>query len=437
MDYSTALQRVHSLARFGSKPGLERIGALLERLGRPQDKIPAVHIAGTNGKGSVAALLSSICEAAGCRTGLFTSPHLVKYNERMRINGRSISDGDLASLVAQVWPLIKDEGLIREYGHPTEFELGTALALLYFAQQQVDLMILEVGLGGRLDATNVIIPQAAVITRIAFDHADQLGNTLGSIAKEKAGIIKANRPVVSAPQEEEARGVISLSARERHASLVQVGLDVEYELVDWGLWGTELSYKGRLWQEKQLAMGLTGPHQAVNGATALAAAEVLVGEGWQISCQAAREGLKRARWPGRFEIVQHHPTVIFDGAHNPDGARALGQALAGAFPGRRVVYVMAVLGEKDRPKILEALLPLGEEVVFTRPLASRSTPSDPADLVELARPYGIQSHIEGDPRRALQWAMELAGENGVVCICGSLYLVGELRGLWSMENSCP
>jgi dihydrofolate synthase/folylpolyglutamate synthase len=437
MDYTEALQRLHSLARFGSKPGLERITALLERLGRPQDKVPAVHIAGTNGKGSVAALLSSICQAAGCRTGLFTSPHLVRYNERIRLDGRPISDDELADLIAQVWPLVKDEGLIGEYGHPTEFELGTALAFLCFAELGVDLMIIEVGLGGRLDATNVIIPEAAVITKIAMDHAMQLGSTLGSIAKEKAGIIKEGRPVVSGPQEDEAREVIARVAQERRAPLLQVGSDVEYELIDWGLWGTKLNYRGRLWREKGLTMGLAGPHQAVNGATALAAAEVLVEEGWDISPEAVREGLRSARWPGRFEMVQERPPVIFDGAHNPDGARALSQALAGAFPGRPIIYVMAVLGEKDRAKILEALLPLGEKVVFTRPSSSRSAPSDPAELVELASPYGIESHSEGDPRQALAWAMEQAGETGVVCICGSLYLVGELRGLWPMENSRP
>ena len=435
MDYTEALQRLHSLARFGSKPGLERITALLERLGRPQDKVPAVHIAGTNGKGSVAALLSSICQAAGCRTGLFTSPHLVRYNERIRLEGRPISDDELADLIAQVWPLVKDEGLIGEYGHPTEFELGTALAFLYFAELGVDLAIIEVGLGGRLDATNVIIPEVAVITKIAFDHASQLGTTLSAIAKEKAGIIKEGRPVVSGPQEDEAREVIARVAQERHAPLLQVGSDVEYELIDWGLWGTELSYQGRRWQEKRLTMGLAGPHQAVNGGTALAAAEMLAEEGWGITAQAVREGLRRARWPGRFEIVQQRPTVIFDGAHNPDGARALGEALQAALPGRPIVYVMAILGEKEPAKILASLLPSGEKVVFTRPSSSRSAPSDPAELAALARPYGIESHIEGDPQRALEWAMQRAGEEGVVCICGSLYLVGELRGLWPLENS--
>ncbi|MGI6036773.1 MAG: bifunctional folylpolyglutamate synthase/dihydrofolate synthase [Limnochordia bacterium] len=417
---------LQGLARFGSKPGLDRIQAILEALGDPQDAVPVIHIAGTNGKGSVAAMTAHILGHAGYRVGLFTSPHLTDYGERFMLNGSPASSTDLEPIMARVRSVAEDPQLVEALGHPTEFEVATAIAFQYFSTK-ADLVVLETGLGGRLDATNVIHPLVSVITEIALDHQDVLGETLQEIAGEKAGIIKEGRPVVIHPQQPAALAVIKKQAQSLKAPLVEVGRDVSFQLEEWHRGGTYISYRGREWAWPRLRINLLGPHQGTNAACAIAVVETLGQLGWQVEKETVEKALDTVQWPGRLELVERDGPVLFDGAHNPHGAQALARALTGLFPGEKPLMVIGILTSKDAQAMLASLLPAARGVVFTKPTEARTPPVEPAELARLAGGYDLPIWVVDDPHQAYQTARREAGE-GLVCICGSLYLVGELRG---------
>lgn len=461
-----------------SRLGLERIRMLLERLGRPQDRLKFVHVAGTNGKGSVCAYLASVLQAAGYRTGLFTSPYIERFEERIRVDGIDIAFDELTAATLAVKE--QAEALASETGdHPTEFELMTAVALVHFAQVACDIVVLEVGLGGRLDSTNVIErPEASVIVRIGRDHTELLGTTLAAIAGEKAGIIKPGAPVVSWPQEPEAMAVIEHAAEACAAALVvpdfselHVGaverrcleqaasapaanpacapaahpasapLDSDASPVG-GRPGSvgcretlvrPFSY-GRF---ADLSTRLLGSYQPANAALAIEAVEVLRGHGWRIADEALRAGIAQARWPGRFEVVDSgpgRPTIIVDGGHNPQGASALAESLEDVFPGARPVFVIGVLEDKDYPAMLEAVIALGSAFVTVTPDSPRALSAD--RLARAIRWTGqdllgcsacAKPIVARDMDDALCRARELAGPDGVVCVFGSLYSVGAAK----------
>lgn len=434
-----------------SRLGLDRIRELLERLGRPQDSLRFVHVAGTNGKGSTCAYLASILQAAGYRTGLFTSPYIERFEERIRVDGADIGRDDLRAATLQVRE--QAEAMARESGdHPTEFELMTAVALVHFARCGCDVVVLEVGLGGRLDSTNVIdAPEACVIARIGLDHTALLGNTLAAIAGEKAGIVKDGSPVVSWPQETEAMAVVEATAT-RHGCELRVTdfSQLEEGAVQWGCRedatasttghasaaSRPFSYKGF----RDLRTAILGSYQPQNAALALEAAEALRGRGWEIPDDAVRAGIAAARWPGRFEIVEGGAApdgfaFVVDGGHNPQGAQALADSLAEVFPGRKPVFVIGVLEDKDYPEMLEAVLPLGIAFVCVTPDNPRALPA--SKLARAIRWTGqdmlgcsacVSPYVARGFEDAVSRARELAGPDGLICAFGSLYSVGALKG---------
>ena len=418
-----------------SRLGLDRVRDLLDRLGRPQDKLRFVHVAGTNGKGSTCAYLASILQAAGLRTGLFTSPYLITFEERIRVDGANITLDELTETTL----LVKEQAEAMP-DHPTEFELMTAVALTHFARCACDIVVLEVGLGGRLDSTNVIAaPDVAVIARIGLDHTKLLGTTLGAITGEKAGIIKPGSRVVTWPQEPEALAAVEAAAASCGDPLtmpdfarLQVS-DVEWDAPDGPT--RPFSY-GR---HARLRTKLLGTYQPANASLAIEAAEALCACGWSISDEAIASGIAAAAWPGRFEIVQAGeaaPAIVVDGGHNPQGAQALADSLRDVFPGRKPVFIIGVLEDKDYPAMLETVLPLGSAFVTVTPDNPRALPA--ANLARAVRWTGqdmlgcsacVSPSVARDMADALAKARELAGPQGLICAFGSLYSVGALKEL--------
>lgn len=422
-----------------SRLGLERIRELLERLGRPQDRLKFVHVAGTNGKGSICTYLASILSAAGHRTGMFTSPYIERFEERIRVDGAMISPDELRDVTLAVRE--HAEAMAEETGdHPTEFELMTAVALEHFVRCGCDIVVLEVGLGGRLDSTNVIdAPEACVIARIGLDHTALLGNTLAAIAGEKAGIIKEGSAVVSWPQEPEAMAVIEHAAAEHGCELRMPDFaQLEEGAIRWEDGASPFrpfSYKE--WGD--LRTGILGSYQPQNATVALEAVDVLRGRGWRIPDEAVRAGVAQTRWPGRFEIVEGGSSpdgfaIVVDGGHNPQGAHALADSLAEVFLGRKPVFVIGVLEDKDYPRMLEDVLPLGSAFVCVTPDNPRALPAH--KLARAIRWTGqdllgcsacVNPVVARDFEDAIRRARELAGPDGLICAFGSLYSVAALK----------
>ncbi|BBC25823.1 bifunctional folylpolyglutamate synthase/dihydrofolate synthase [Pseudanabaena sp. ABRG5-3] len=399
-----------SFDKFGIHLGLERIQQLLDALGNPHQQIPVIHVAGTNGKGSVCAFLLSILQAAGYRVGRYTSPHLIDWRERITINGEWISDRDLLEALQQV------ESAINPEFPPTQFEVITAAMWWYFATQKVDIAILETGLGGRLDATNVCDrPLVSVITSIGLDHCQQLGNTLGAIASEKAGIIKPKCPVVIAENHAEAIAVLQAKVTECEAPITWVS-------------AAKPTATGAIYQGFEYPLTLLGKHQLINSAVAIATIQSLQNQGWEISEAAMRQGLANTQWSGRLQWIEFNldgksHKILIDGAHNVAAAEYLRQFVDEAFPHRRKRWVIGILNTKDQAGILKALL-APDDLLFPVPVPSAATTS-PQDLAQI-----VSSMIKVKPHPYASLNLGLAEafedqQNDVVILCGSLYLVGE------------
>ncbi|RNC67769.1 MAG: bifunctional folylpolyglutamate synthase/dihydrofolate synthase [Desulfuromonadales bacterium] len=411
MTYGEILEHIYGLRRFGIRPGLGRISALLDTLGNPQHRLRVIHVAGTNGKGSTAAFLASILVAGGYRTGLFTSPHLISFTERLRINGTEISEEAVCSLAGRVLAAAP-EGT-------TFFEIVTAMGLLHFAEEAVDAVILEAGMGGGSDATNAASGILTVMTPVALDHCEWLGETLTAIAREKAGICKPGWPVVMAGQSPEVHEVIRERCRELRSPLRCFGSDFSACWQEGGL-----VYRGMGRTLDGLNPGIGGRYQAINAATALAAAELLDADGFPLSDAAFRLGIEEARWPGRMELVAGPPRVLLDGAHNHAGACALAESLADV-PRRRLIVVAGIMGDKDAGGILSPLLPLSDEVVAVTPAVERGLPA--AKLAAFCRGRGVAALDGGTVPSGLALACERAETADLVLVCGSLFTVGEAR----------
>lgn len=429
-DSATSMLRTATAA--GEKPGLARVQFLLDALGRPQDAFPALHVAGTNGKGSTCAMMAAILRQAGLRVGMFTSPHLIRYNERIVVDGESIADDRLAALLERLEPLSVAARANPSVGQPTEFEVATALALAYFAEQKVDVAVVEVGLGGRLDSTNVVRPAVSVITPIGIDHADVLGSTLSAIAAEKAGILRARVPVIIGPQREDAGNIIRRRARQLGAPMIEAQVDFEGRLQKMSTSETIFSVRFHNDWLHNVHIPVVGAHQVDNAALAVAAVNVFMNGAHQKTIRhedSVRRGLATVRWPGRFETVLRAPLTIVDGAHNEQSAQALAATLQAVASGRQIVFVIGTLAEKPVLKMLQSLLPLAAGVICTKPSQGRTPPLEPEKLAELAValfPTGFV-RVEADPSAALTQARQIAGEDGIVVVCGSLYLVGEVK----------
>lgn len=421
MTYRETLAYIYGLARFGMKPGLERISSLLTALGNPHHGMKAVHVAGTNGKGSTAAFLSAIVTAGGYKAGLFTSPHLISFTERMRINGGEIAENAVTRLAERVLN-VAPEGT-------TFFEIVTAMALLHFAEERVDLVVLEAGMGGRMDATNVVSGILSVITPISLDHCDYLGATVAEIAREKAGVVKRGRPLVVSPQPPEALDVLRASCADLASPLYLAGVDFT---AAWEASG--LAYRGVNSCLDGLKPGIAGRYQAMNAASALCAAELLRESGFSLDEAALRQGIESAYWPGRMEFFGESPRFLLDGAHNTAGGESLAEALADV-PRDRLFIVAGVMGDKDAAGILSPLLPLAARVFAVSPRLERAMPS--AELALLCRGEGAVCVDAGTVAAGLTLARDAAGSDDVVLVCGSLFTVGEARAVLLAERFEP
>lgn len=434
---------VRNLRYSPEKFDLSRMFDFVEALGNPHTHYPVIHIAGTKGKGSVAALCASAAQTAGYRVGLYTSPHLVAFNERMQVNGNPIGRAELVELVGQSRPIIES---IPEL---TTFEITTGLAFLYFKQQAVDAAVIEVGLGGRLDPTNVVKPSLTVITSISYDHTKILGETLTEIASEKAGIIKSGIPVVVAPQNDEARLTIKRIAAERSAPVIQVGEDFLFSPLSRSLQGqsflvwpaaeqsqvNEFIESGgeQVWEGNRFFIPLLGYHQIENAATAYAALRTARGLGIEIDDAAIRHGFSNVDWPGRFEVVQHRPPIILDSAHNRDSALKLRLALDDYFPGRPVILVFGASEDKDVHGMFAELLPRVQQVIATRSFHPRAL--EPEMIAELARQFGTPVRTINAVEDALEEAIVLADEEAIVLVTGSIFVVAGVREAWAIRQA--
>ena len=417
MNIQETMAFIHDEKWRGSKPGLSRTQALLAALGNPEKKLRYIHIAGTNGKGSTAACMESILRHAGYKTGLYTSPYILEFGERMRVNGENIPPEALCRLAEQVRPAAK-----AMEDAPTEFELVTAMAFYYFAQEKCDLVVLEVGLGGEIDATNVIpVPEAAVITPIALDHTRELGPTLGDIAHAKGGIIKEGGMVVSAGGCPEADQVLAEICREKHAKLTQVDWD-SLQVEKLTLQGNTFSYGGMV----HLFLPLAGSYQPGNGALAVEAARQLAAKYPKITEAAIREGLAQVRWPGRFEVLREaHPAVILDGGHNPHGVQGTIRSLQAQFPSQKIWFLMGVMADKDVTGILQLLLPTAAGFITVTPDNLRAMAGE--ELAKIIEKLGGKARAAATIPEGVQLVFREAGENGVICALGTLYFSGDVR----------
>ena len=416
MTYEEALSYIHSICWKGSKLGLDRTRELLGKLDDPQKELKFIHIAGTNGKGSTAAMLSSILEEAGYRVGLYTSPFINRFNERMQVNHQPIPDEELAALTEYVRPHADAMA-----DSPTEFELITALAMVWFARQKCDIVVLEVGMGGELDSTNIIdAPEAAVIAAMGMDHVKELGPTMADIARAKAGIIKEGGRVVSYGGNPEADEVIAAVCRARNASLCQPDFSAIVP-GDFSLEGQTFSYKG--W--RGLRIPLVGAYQMNNAAVVLETVEVLRQRGWSVSDEAVRKGLADTRWPARFEVLRRDPVFIVDGGHNPHGIRATAESLRRLFPGRKITFVTGVMADKDVEHILGLIVPLAEQFFTVRPDNPRAM--DAGELAARIEAMGAKATACASVRDGVDRAIQAEGPHGVACALGSLYMSGEVR----------
>ena len=442
MNYSETIAYLHSLTDY-EKTRIERytpetldllrVERLLAVVGDPHTQFPTIHIAGTKGKGSTAALCEVCLRAAGYRTGLFTSPHLYTFCERIQVDGQNISRDQVIALADEI------RRAIERVPGVTTFEAITAMGFIYFARAEVDVAIVEVGLGGRLDATNVLTPEVSVITSLSLDHTYLLGDTLAEIAYEKAGIIKPGIPVVSEPQRAEASQVLETISRERGSPLTQVGRDWQCEPGHADLDGQTFTVRcvagGGSELDGEYWMPLLGRYQLENGTSAIAALNILNRQEFHISAQAVREGFRAIHWPGRFEILSHKPVIVGDCAHNPYSAQVLRGALQEWFPDRRWVLIFGASVDKDIAGILRALLPVCEHVIVTRSAHPRA--SGPIELADIVASVGGGAEVSVNVKKSLRRGLAMVGPGSGLLVTGSIFLVADVCEEWSRYNNVP
>lgn len=428
MDYQAALDYILSFADYERAPrsalvfDLRRMEMLLERLGNPQEAARSIHIAGTKGKGSTAAMIASILAQAGYKVGLYTSPHLLTFTERVQVDGKPIAEDTFARLTEVLKPQVEAVNQFGVFGELTTFELLTTLAFVYFQERKVDYQVLETGLGGRLDATNVVKPEVCVITSISFDHMEVLGDTLAQIASEKAGIIKPGSTVVCSPQFAEAMPVITRVCRERGAKLVSVG-NKTWRRKTFSSEGQSFELRG-MRGKYDLDIPLLGEYQLENAAAAVATVEVLASLGAEVSPKSIATGLAQVHWPGRLQILRDKPRIIVDAAHNAYSAKRLAEALNSYFNFDRVILVIGVSSDKDITGIVAELASLTSEVIVTASRHPRAT--EPAVLVSEFSKWGVIPEVAENVASAVGMALSQATESDLICATGSIFIIAEV-----------
>ena len=434
-SYKKTIEYIYNLNKYGIKLGLKNITYLLSLFDNPHLQTKTIHVAGTNGKGSTAAIISSILQAANYKVGLYTSPHLVHFQERMMINGEFIAKEEVCTLLERMKPAIYKVANTEGYQHPTFFEVITTMAFLYFSEQNVDFSIIEVGLGGRLDATNVCKPIVSVITHLDFDHMDRLGNTLSDIAREKGAIIKQNTAVVSAKQFPEAEEVIKNIASEKEAPLYTYEEDFQTTLLRSELNGNLFHYAGIYNQLNNIYVPLAGEYQVENTSLAIAVAELINQKDFMISEDNIINGVKHSQWPGRFEIVREEPMIILDGAHNPNGASQFISNLKRLIPDKKIIAILGVFQDKDYPAIVKIIVPQVNQLILTMANNPRATPTE--ILAKEASQYISKEKIieTNTVPEAIRKALRITEEKEVICITGSLYTVGEAKAYFLKKGS--
>jgi dihydrofolate synthase/folylpolyglutamate synthase len=442
MNYPQTIAYLHSLTDYEKTRierytpdtlDLSRVERLLAAAGNPHAQFPAVHLAGTKGKGSTAAVIESCLRAAGYRTGFYTSPHLHTFRERIQVAGHKIAREEVVALVDEVRPLIE------RMPDVTTFEAITAIGFLYFCRSEVDVAVVEVGLGGRLDATNVLTPEVSVITSLSLDHTYLLGDTLGEIAYEKAGIIKPGVPAVSAPQRAEAIKVLEAISRGRGVPLTEVGRDWDYEPgpadMDGQAFTVRLVTDGGSELDGEYWMPLLGRHQLENGTSAIAALDVLRQRGFHVPAEAVRAGLRDVHWPGRLEILSREPSLVVDCAHNPYSAQVLRRALEEWFPGQRWVLIFGASADKDIAGMLEALLPISEYTIVTRSDHPRA--AAPIELADVVASVGGGAEVSVNMRKSLRRGLAVMDPGSGLLVTGSIFLVADAREEWARYTGAP
>ena len=416
VDYS--LKHASELAKADFN--LDRMCELMDELGNPQDLYPIIHVAGTKGKGSVSALCASALQAAGCKTGLYTSPHLQDYAERIQVNGQPIPHADLSALVEEIKPAVA------RVPYLTTFEITTALGFLYFARQGCDVAVIEVGLGGRLDATNIVMPRVAVITSLSLDHTLVLGDTLAEIAGEKAGIIKPGVPVVSAPQKDQALGVLKKVSEDNDCNFILVGRDVEFTALSHSIDGQTLQLSASNLQSLKISIPLLGTHQVENTAVAYAA---LKASGLDVSNEAIQRGFANINWRSRFEIARLEPPVIFESAHNQDSFAKMYQTLETHFPGKQVYLILGASEDKNLGGMFAEIKPKIKKLIATRADHPRALESE--KICHAADQAGVESEALEPVEAAFRHALELSKKDGsIVLSAGSMFVTAEVMTAW-------
>jgi dihydrofolate synthase/folylpolyglutamate synthase len=418
MNHHETLAYLYGLERFGMIFGLENISRLLRVLGDPHRALQVVHVGGTNGKGSVSAMMASVLQEEGYRVGLYTSPHLVSFTERIQINGTEIAWDEVVRLTDLLRCRIEKEGIPRQF---TFFDFTTALALYYFSHQEVDLSILEVGLGGRLDSTNVVHPLITVITNVAKDHFQILGERIEDIAREKAGIVKHDVPLMSGATQPEVIQILEETCREKEAPMRLAGRDFKGEKTTRG----GLDFHGRRWHLADIRLGVAGPFQIENATVALGALEALEERGYRIGEESIYKGLATVRWPGRLELVQESPQILLDGAHNPAAARSLKEALQEEFDYRHLYMVMGIMQDKEVTAIVASLAPLADVLIAASPHNPRAMSAQ--RLAEIAHDYCSAVTVIEDVSEGVEYARKVTQEDDLILVTGSLFTVGEAR----------
>ena len=416
-SYKEAVNFLYSLQKFGIKFGLSSTSNLLEKLGNPHIGRRYIHIGGTNGKGSVSAFIAEILHKAGFKVGLYTSPHLVSFTERFRINNKKISHNDVIHFLNIILQAINTNDL------PTYFETTTAMALLYFADKNTDIDIIEVGMGGTLDATNIIFPMISIITNVGMDHTEYLGNTIEKIAADKAGIIKPNIPIITGAHNKKALSVLEKKASEISAPLTRIGKDVRYRMIR-----NSFNYYGKLFRLNNIKLGLHGDFQAKNAAIAFAAIESLREYGLQIEENHLRSGAKDTIWPGRFHMIKKDGyTFLLDGAHNFPAINELRNSLQKKFPTQKLILILGIMKDKDIKSIIKAIVPIAKYVYYTSPKYERS--AKPEQLATEAANLCIPGEISCSIEDAIYKAKKMSEKSDLIVITGSFFTIGEAISL--------